>query len=64
MTDNLKTDTTMEEKILATLAAPMKAGDVAAATGIDKKDVDKIIKKLVAEGKVTSPKRCYYEAVK
>lgn len=46
------------------LATPKKAGEVAEATGIDKKDVDKLIKKLVAEGKVTSPKRCYYEAVK
>ena len=43
---------------------PMKAGEVAAATGIDKAEVDKIIKKLVKEGKVESPKRCYYAAVK
>lgn len=51
----------MEEKVLKVLAAgPMKAGEVAAATGIDKKEVDKIIKKLVAEGKVDSPKRCFY----
>lgn len=54
----------MEEKILSALSKPMKAGEVAEATGIDKKEVDKMIKKLVAEGKVTSPKRCYYEAVK
>lgn len=53
----------MEEKIMQALAAPMKAGDVAAATGLDKADVDKIIKKLVKEGKVVSPKRCYYQAV-
>lgn len=54
----------MENKILAALAQPMKAGEVAEATGIDKKEVDKIIKQLVKDGKVTSPKRCYYEAVK
>ncbi len=54
----------MEEKILEALARPMKAGEVAEATGIDKKEVEKIIKKLVREGKVESPKRCYYAAVK
>lgn len=54
----------MEDKVLKALAAPMKAGEVAEATGIDKKEVDKIIKKLAKEGKVTSPKRCFYEAVK
>ena len=53
----------MEEKILNLLTRPMKAGEVAAATGIDKAEVDKIIKKLV-KGKVESPKRCYYAAVK
>ena len=43
----------MEEKILNLLT-----------TGIEKKEVEKIIKKLVKEGKVESPKRCYYAAVK
>lgn len=57
-------ESAMEEKILETLARPMKAGEVAEANGIDKKEVDKIIKKLVREGKVESPKRCYYAAVK
>lgn len=50
----------MESKVLSALAEPKKAGEVAAETGIDKKEVDKLIKKLVAEGKVESPKRCYY----
>ncbi len=54
----------MEEKILAALATAQKAGDVAKATGIDKAEVDKVIKKLVKEGKVTSPQRCFYQAVK
>lgn len=54
----------MEEKVLAALqkGGEMKSGDVATATGIDKKDVDKAIKKLVADGKVVSPKRCFYSA--
>ena len=54
----------MEEKILNLLTQPMKPGEVAEATGIEKKEVEKIIKKLVKEGKVESPKRCYYAAVK
>ena len=44
----------MEEKILNLLTQPMKTGEVAEATGIEKKEV----------GKVESPKRCYYAAVK
>lgn len=54
----------MEDKILKTLSSPMKAGEIAEATGIDKKDVDAILKKLIKEGKVHSPKRCYYAAVR
>ncbi|MFO8022743.1 MAG: MarR family transcriptional regulator [Perlabentimonas sp.] len=40
---------------------PMKAGEVAEASGVDKKEVDKSIKKLVAEGALHSPKRCFYD---
>ncbi len=51
----------MEEKVLKALAAgPKKAGEIATETGLPKADVDKAIKKLVAEGKVDSPKRCFY----
>lgn len=52
----------MEEKILKILAdgGEMKAGEVAVKAGVDKTDVDKIIKALVKEGKVISPKRCFY----
>lgn len=55
----------MEEKVLTALkksGAPMKAGDIATAAGIDKKEVDKAIKALVTAGKVESPKRCFYAA--
>lgn len=56
----------MEDKIKLVLDAmkkagkPVRTGDIAEATGIDKKEVTKIISKLKKEGKVTSPKRCYY----
>lgn len=43
---------------------PMKAGEIAEITGLDKKEVDKAIKKLKTEEKITSPKVCYYEIKK
>lgn len=56
----------MEEKILKTLneKGAMKSGEIATATGIEKADVDKAIKKLVKEEKVHSPKRCFYDVKK
>lgn len=43
---------------------PLKAGEVAEATGVDKKEVGNIIKKLKDEAIISSPKRCYYEISK
>lgn len=57
----------MEEKVLATLIAkgePMKSGEIATEAGLEKAVVDKAIKALVKEGKVESPKRCFYAPVK
>ena len=55
----------MEEKILKALAekGAMRPGDIAAAAGIDKEEASKVIKQLAKEGKIYSPKRCYYEPV-
>ncbi len=39
---------------------PVRPGDIAKVTGIESKEVSKIIKELRSEGKVYSPKRCYY----
>lgn len=39
---------------------PLRVAEVAEKSGLDKKEVDKAIKKLRADGKVVSPKRCYY----
>ena len=53
------------EKVLYTLkktGKPMKSAEIAEAAGIDKKEVDKAIKSLKAEGKITSPKVCFYQA--
>lgn len=56
----------MEEKVLKALAekGAMKAGEIAEAAGITKDDAAKAVKKLVAQGKVYSPKRCFYDLQK
>ena len=41
---------------------PVRPGDVAKSTGIDSKEVSKVIQDLKTEGKVHSPKRCFWEA--
>ena len=56
-----------KDKVLQTLkkvGKPRKSGEVAEAAGIDKKEVEKAIKQLVAEGLMHSPKRCYYDVKK
>ncbi|NOU19891.1 MAG: MarR family transcriptional regulator [Bacteroidales bacterium] len=55
------------DKVLKTLkdaGKAMKAGEIADAAGIEKKDVEKAIKKLVAENKLHSPIRCFYDIKK
>ena len=39
---------------------PVRPGEVAKALGIESKEVSKAIKALKKDGKVHSPKRCYY----
>ena len=53
------------EKVLLTLkksGKPMKSAEIAEASGIDKKEVDKALKSLKAEDKVFTPKVCFYQA--
>lgn len=40
---------------------PLKSGEAAELANVDKKETDKIIKEMVKEGELVSPKRCYYE---
>ena len=42
----------------------VSAGQIVEITGIDRKDVDKAMKKLKTEGKIVSPKNCYWEPAK
>lgn len=43
---------------------PVSAGQIATATGIDRKEVDKVMAKLKKEVKIVSPKVCYWEIKK
>ncbi len=55
-----------EKLVLNTLkkeGKPMRPGEIAEAAKIEKDDVSKAIKELKKEGKVQSPKRCFWEAV-
>ena len=38
---------------------PVNAGKVVELTGLDRKDVDKAMNKLKADGAIVSPKRCF-----
>ena len=42
---------------------PVRPGDIAKDLGIESKDVSKFIKELKKEGKVHSPKNCFWEPV-
>ena len=53
------------EKVLNAMKAAgkmMKAGEIAEATNLDKKEVDKAMKELKDKGLITSPVRCFWEA--
>ena len=39
---------------------PVRPGDIAKMLNVDSKEVSKAIKKLREEGKIYSPKRCFY----
>jgi DNA-binding transcriptional regulator GbsR (MarR family) len=52
------------EKVLQTLKAagkPMKAGEIAEACGLEKKEVDKAMNELKKNGLIVSPKVCFWE---
>jgi hypothetical protein len=44
--------------------APLNAGKIVELTGLDRKEVDKAMKLLKAEGAIVSPKMCYWEPAK
>ncbi len=53
----------MEENVLKAMKEadkPVRPGDIAKALNVESKAVSKAIKSLKGQGKVISPKRCYY----
>ena len=51
-------------KVMKKAKAPLSAGQIAELSGIDRKEVDKAMKKLQTEAKIVSPKRCFWEPSK
>ncbi|HKM94765.1 MAG TPA: hypothetical protein VJY41_14030 [Prolixibacteraceae bacterium] len=52
-----------KDKVMTALqkaGKPLKAGEIADAAGLDKKEVDKAMKELKADGSIVSPQRCYW----
>ncbi|HON02518.1 MAG TPA: MarR family transcriptional regulator [Paludibacteraceae bacterium] len=41
--------------------SPVNAGKIVEMTGLDRKEVDKAMNELKAEGVIESPKRCYWQ---
>jgi hypothetical protein len=55
------------DKVLAAMKKakqPVSAGQIAEISGLDKKEVEKAMKKLKEEEKIVSPKRCFWEPAK
>jgi DNA-binding MarR family transcriptional regulator len=53
----------IKAKVLETLVKagkPLRPGEIAELSGLDKTEVSKAIKDLKKEGKIHSPKRCFY----
>ena len=46
---------------MAEAGKPVSAGEVATASGIDRKEVDKAFAELKKEGAIVSPVRCKWE---
>jgi len=55
-----------EDMILAAMehaGKPLRPGEIADLTGLEKNEVSKIINSLKKDGKVISPKRCFWAPV-
>lgn len=48
-------------KVLKSSGIALKSSEISEKSGISKPEVDKIIKKLLTDGLIISPKRCFYE---
>lgn len=48
-------------EVMKQAGEPLNAGKIAELSGIDRKEIDKAMKHLKAEGAITSPKRCFWQ---
>ncbi|NLV53758.1 MAG: transcriptional regulator [Bacteroidales bacterium] len=56
-----------KEKVLDTMkqaGTPLNAGKIAELSGLDRKEVDKAMAALKADGSIVSPVRCKWEPAK
>jgi hypothetical protein len=49
-------------KTLINAGKLLKSGEIINLSGLDKKDADKALNDLKTEGKIFSPKRCFWQA--
>ena len=47
-------------KVMVEAKKPLKSGEIAELSKLPKDEVSKLINSLKKEGKIESPKRCYY----
>lgn len=61
----LTTSMGTKEKVLETMknsGTPLRTGEIAKLSNLDKKDIDKAMQEVKTEGKIFSPKRCFWQA--
>jgi len=54
----------VKEQVLETMkkaGVPLNAGKIAELSSLDRKEVDKAMAKLKAEGAIVSPKNCFWQ---
>jgi len=52
---------TLVLEVMKKAAKPLKGGEIVELSGLDKKDIDKVMKELKKDEAIVSPKRCYWE---
>ncbi len=48
-------------KTMKSAGKALSAGQIAEISGLDRKDVDKVMKTLKTDGLIVSPKNCYWQ---
>lgn len=53
----------MQKKVISAMkkaGKPVRPGDIAKALGVENKEISKVFQELKKQGRIVSPKRCYY----